>query len=284
MSTMIKTIICKYFLKGKCKFMNNPDKCQFAHGEKELVKIECKYKQYCINSRCTYNHDAINSEYSKPDKYVYEPIINKNYKNKKLYNYSSKKYYLKNNKFKIIVNRIILHIKIKKFLENKKINLIKSLEYKIKKQNEFIHNNNIKEMYNILKRFNINKNLEKLEKILKCYFKSDTPNLQNTNNINNNIEIRNNNKTLLSFQKYYNVGCMILKDINNWKNIIKNIIYFKNEKNIYKVKNRALRIVKLIDIKYKSINNLQNIINNNKLSIRNIFNMNNNLFNIYINS
>lgn len=269
MSSMLKSIICKYFLNGKCKFMNNSNKCQFAHGENELVKIECKYKQHCTNPKCTYNHDAINNDYSKPNNYVYEPIINKIYKNKKLDNYSSKTYYLKN-KFKFIINRIILNIKIKTFLKNKII-----------KQNEFIHNNNIKEIYNILKKFNINKNLEKLENILNCHFKPDTLNLQNTNNI---IEIRNNNKTFLSFQKYYNLGNMILKDENNWKSIIKNMICFNNEKNIYKVKNRALRIIKLIDIKYKSINKLQNIIDNNNFSIRKIFNMNNNLFNIYINS
>jgi hypothetical protein len=38
-------------------------------------------------------------------------------------------------------------------------------------QNEFIHNNDVKEIYNVLKKFNINKKLEKLENILNCYFK-----------------------------------------------------------------------------------------------------------------
>jgi hypothetical protein len=98
----------------------------------------------------------------------------------------------------------------------------------------------------------------------------------------NNLEIKNNPKTIFSIEKYYILGKKIHEKLNEWKNTIKNDINFINEKNIYKVKTRALRIVELINFKYKSINIYKNSFNN--IPIRKIFNMNNNVFMNYINN
>lgn len=50
---MEKIKICVYWEKKICKFMNNPDKCCYAHG------INCKYGINCCNSKCVLNHGDI---------------------------------------------------------------------------------------------------------------------------------------------------------------------------------------------------------------------------------
>jgi hypothetical protein len=301
MLSLSKTILCKFYLNGKCKFMNKPDMCLFAHGEGDLIKIECKYKQYCNNIKCNYNHEV--SDYA-PTEFIYKPIIKtickNNIKNNKIndkkiiVSINSKNHIqvLKSsvfNKFKSIVNIIILNIKIKKFLKNKKIESIKNVnnddtcnecynyKYKIKKQNDFIHNNKIKDIYIILKKYNLNKNLENLELILNQYFNGLNKNKEK----DNGLEIKNKFKTISSFEKYYILGKKINENLNNWKSAIKNDVNFINEKNIYKVKTRSLRILNLINLKYKSINIYKNSLDN--IPIRNIFNMNNRVFMNYIN-
>ena len=46
-----KTILCSYYINNKCKFMNSPDLCLFAHGDEELslckYNINCKYIDTC---------------------------------------------------------------------------------------------------------------------------------------------------------------------------------------------------------------------------------------------
>lgn len=282
MSSISKTILCKYYLTGKCRFMKKSNMCLFAHGNSDLIKIECKYKQYCNNINCNYSHDVI---YYNPPAFIHEPILkticNKNKKNnnKKIFASIDSKDNIQvipfSNNFKNVVNTIILNIKIKKFLKNKKIDSIKNIK---NKNCDKCYNNKIKDIYNILKKYNLNTNLKELGYILNQYFLYND--LNKNKEKSNNLEIKNNPKTISSIEKYYILGKKIHEKLNDWKNIIKNDIHFINEKNIYKVKTRALRIVELINFKYKSINIYKNSFNN--IPIRNIFNMNNNVFMNYI--
>lgn len=53
---MEKIIICSYWEKGSCKYMNDPDQCSFAHGEEDIKRIYCKYGINCLNIKCSFYH------------------------------------------------------------------------------------------------------------------------------------------------------------------------------------------------------------------------------------
>ncbi len=131
--------------------------------------------------------------------------------------------------------------------------------------------------------------LESLDAFIKKYKKYECSSkhekgIKKVNNINKNRGIKENNvkkekenkfksRTNISINRYYNLGLDILNKKDTLNNLIKN---FGNEKNIYKVKSRALRIVEYVDILKK------NNINNISITLKKIFNFTKIEFNNYI--
>lgn len=73
---MEKTIICEYWLKKNCKYMNDSSICKFAHGFEDIkeITIDCKYGIMCNNSLCDFYHGNVTTTTNM----VYDiPIINK---------------------------------------------------------------------------------------------------------------------------------------------------------------------------------------------------------------
>jgi hypothetical protein len=81
-------------------------------------------------------------------------------------------------------------------------------------------------------------------------------------------DIKKNNKynrsrTNKSIEKYYNLG----KDILNKKDSLLNLVMkFGNEKNIYKVKTKALRVVQYFEVIKKNYDNIS-------ITLKKLFNM-----------
>ncbi len=49
-----KIELCKNWTKNECKY--SKDKCNFAHGEDDLLKKYCLSGEFCYNENCNYNH------------------------------------------------------------------------------------------------------------------------------------------------------------------------------------------------------------------------------------
>lgn len=97
-----KVELCKNWEKGNCKYN---DKCNFAHGEKDLIKLMCFNGIECYNEKCNYNHpDGWNAYDNKKEcifcskgfcdksNLKYKHIINEDYsKNDKSQNFEINK-------------------------------------------------------------------------------------------------------------------------------------------------------------------------------------------------
>jgi hypothetical protein len=102
------------------------------------------------------------------------------------------------------------------------------------------------------------------------------------NNNNNKTKIppiknvsKNKNRTYLSFDRYYQLGNDIITKKDSLVNLVKD---FGNEKNIYKVKQKALRVVEYLEVLKK------NNINKISTTLKYIFNMKKIEFSNYIKS
>lgn len=78
----IKTTICSFWKKGNCKYMKQYEECQFAHGVKDLKKVECLYKNDCININCPFLHIKIEKTFDLIDFVKDKKIKNKKTKGK----------------------------------------------------------------------------------------------------------------------------------------------------------------------------------------------------------
>jgi hypothetical protein len=76
---MEKTVICKYWKNKNCKFMENAEKCMYAHGDDYITIVNCKYGINCYNSKCKFNHGEISTI---PNMVYNIPIIDKRKKQK----------------------------------------------------------------------------------------------------------------------------------------------------------------------------------------------------------
>lgn len=96
---MFKSSLCLFWENNYCKFMNNPERCLFAHGIEDIqdnIPI-CKYGIRCNNSKCVFDHGKV----STIPNMVYDiSIINKKRRN-------NKKNKTDNKKINVIENRNI---------------------------------------------------------------------------------------------------------------------------------------------------------------------------------
>lgn len=124
----IKKVICDNWKKGICKY--NKEKCNFAHGENDLIKQECSNGINCYNENCWFKH---------PDEW-------RPYDNKKECIFCAEGFCdKKNNKYKHINDDIIdTNIDVfKNVKNNEKLNVIKEIDFN---DEDFpILNNNIKD-------------------------------------------------------------------------------------------------------------------------------------------
>jgi hypothetical protein len=66
-----KKIICKNWEENNCKFMNNLEKCPFAHGEKDVNQNECFNGIYCWDEDCIFKHsEKWNPENNKKECFI----------------------------------------------------------------------------------------------------------------------------------------------------------------------------------------------------------------------
>lgn len=77
---MEKTAICSYWENKSCRFMNNPENCNFSHGVEDLKEISCIYGTNCYNVNCKFDHG---NKTTISDMVYNIPIINVT-KNKKI--------------------------------------------------------------------------------------------------------------------------------------------------------------------------------------------------------
>jgi hypothetical protein len=79
----------------------------------------------------------------------------------------------------------------------------------------------------------------------------------------NKLQNKNKLRTSVSFEKYYQLGLDIIQKKETLNILINN---FCNEKNIYKVKSRALRVFEYLEVLKK------NNINNINITLKKLFN------------
>lgn len=60
-----KTKICNFWKINKCKFMDNSELCDYAHGENELI---CHLNEICDDNNCKKKHINKNNENIKQKK------------------------------------------------------------------------------------------------------------------------------------------------------------------------------------------------------------------------
>lgn len=255
-----KTILCDFWEKGNCKYMERSELCKYAHGIEDLYIVYCKYGINCNNPKCLFYHGK-----STTRNMVYDiPIINKK-KNKKCKKIKS----IENSHFcKSITNKEIVinnsnnrNIPLKEYIKdetqivdiinknkgikdtitafNTDINKILSVvdEFYIKKYNNMVYNKDI--IINKLKSENIS--LKKITKELKIDNKNISAELSknkiNTMNVveNDNIKLKNLYYKYIELYKIFNN--------NNYKTInLEEIKKYTMDKNIYKVKQRAYKV------------------------------------------
>lgn len=221
-----KTIVCSFWERGICRYMVDYDKCSYSHGVEDLeIKVECKYGSKCDRANCKYNHGNF---LSQDINNVYEVPIRikkKNKKNNYVQNDNTKIHNIKNN-----LNK-----------NNKQIILIndKKIDYKI---STIIQNNN-----------GISIGIQ-------------TDNIEPVMNIKLNENFNKKNKLEKIYKKWENIYNIFKKYNYNYKLIKENIsqirVYIK-DKNIYKVKERAIKIYKYYsnlkinkDIDFLTISNI----------------------------
>lgn len=254
----IKTTICSFWKKGNCKYMKQYEECLFAHGVKDLKKVECLYKNDCININCPFLHIKIEKTFDLIDFVKDKKIKNKKTKGK-LVEIKSK------NNENTEINQERENIKIcKKNVLNNNIHIP-------------VHEKDLNKLLNYVDLYYLTK-IEKDNEELK----SKIINLENTiNDLKNKKNTINNvvkNKTIKIYEiendnfikKYYNLGKILIEKKN--KIDVDHIKSFFNCKNISMVKNRCNRVYILIT--YMKENNFKFI----NISLRNILHMNKDTF------
>ena len=270
---MEKTTICSYWEKKSCRFMNNPEKCIFAHGVEDLKKIPCIYGSNCYNVNCKFNHENISTITAM----VYDiPIINLR-KNKKIKKNKKKifpnvediskkeKYNIpfktdipcenkKEEKIQIvkIVNKhkgISDTINVLNTNYNKMLSIIddfyiKKYDNMLYSKNKYISkiiNNNYK-LISYLRNINIDKDLiiNKITDENERLKKNTIPNMEDV--LNKKKKHEDQNKIKLLYNKYINIHKIFMK-YSNYKLInLDEIVKYTKDRNIYKVKQRAYKV------------------------------------------
>lgn len=216
---MEKTIICTYWKNNTCKYMNEPYRCCFAHGVKEIKKIVCKYGSNCHNPKCNFDHGDLSTTLDM----VFDiPIIDKR-KNKK--QNTKKIMNKKNNKSKLI--------------ENIQISNANSFELPLI-NTENSDNVNIIRIFNKEKGINDNINIlytdyNKILSIIdKFYIEKYNGIVYEKNKYISKI-VNNNYKEISYLRSINNKKDLIINEINSENNKLKNIIdNLKNENNSLK--------------------------------------------------
>lgn len=274
---MDKTKICSYWEKKYCKYMDEPSKCSFAHGIKDLKKISCIYGSNCYNFNCNFNHE---NNSTRPSMVYNIPII-KLIKNKKVKKNKKKRFsnveeiYKKEKDIIPCENKNEEKIQIVKIVNkhkgiNESINVLNTNynkmlsmvdEFYIKKYDNMLYsknkyiskiiNNNYK-LISYLRKINIDKDLiihkitnenERLKK--KEYLENTKKNTIPTNMedlLNKKKEPEDQNKLKTLYNKYINIHKIFMK-YNNYKLInLDEIKEYTKDKNIYKVKQRSYKV------------------------------------------
>lgn len=244
---MEKTKICLYWENKNCKYMENPEKCCFAHGVENLFKKECKYGVNCYNAHCIFNHGC---ESTIPTMVYDVPIIVKR-KNKNLNTPNDKP------------DKVINHLIEKEIPKNNNI---------INKENEI---NEINDNYNKIKSENerLKKVIEKLKNENKNISSKLEKMVENKKNTMDNVVENTNGRILKNdtkkIEKLYNKYIELYKIFinNSYKTInLEDIKKYTMDRNIYKVKQRATKI-------YKFYEKFKNGIINEILPISKVINM-----------
>lgn len=86
MNNKIKSVICNNWLNNNCKFIK--EKCNFAHGEDDIIKYECLNGIKCWNENCRFNHSKQWNPYDNKEECL---MCKKGYCNKKNNKYNHSK-------------------------------------------------------------------------------------------------------------------------------------------------------------------------------------------------
>lgn len=285
---MIKSVLCKFYNDGSCRYISNPSLCPFAHSENELVIPDCKFGEDCRISRCSFNHyikkPIENTEVNIKDliKINNKKVKNKITKNKlknfilndikneekivknKSLTFNNTLFENKNFHTPSIMNYDITNNKLLLYIDNYYINIINKLKNKIKffKKQVSQYNNRIlliNEEFNMLKEKN--KKLVKKINYVPDRFNVST----NTDGISNiDISVKTNiNKiyngidtyTQIDNQEYTNsITKGIFKGIEDNNRKCKKIERYNKWINIYDIFKKYKFNYKIIKDNIKEIN------------------------------
>lgn len=226
----IKSKMCIFYLKNTCKYESK--NCIYAHGVKELYKIDCNYGIHCNKSNCNYYHGKIINDIKEIEVPILD-IINscKNKSKKKLQN----KYY---NNFKYIKQNVDEDGNFNKNILNK--------EYKKHKKTISLNpiSEDVSKKYYLelisKKDFLISKYKDKIIKLEKKY-----TDLKNRSTIKELDKTQQSTKTINKYNKYLDLYNII--NSNN-KNIEEKLKKITNDKNLSKLKIRCKRVKEYMDI------------------------------------
>lgn len=233
---------------------------------KNIVNINRKKPSLCYI--CNTIHDSENAYLLFDVNKVYFGCYRNNNKTKIIYNYNEKINYqihpIENNIDNQIFNKLLLTT-----LEMRK----KIKEYKKQEEEtqEYISSwgfDSIKKLNSFIKKYKHHNCLSKKEINGSINNNKFSQKVNKLNNVNGNKERTNN-----SISRYYELGKNILSEKDTLYNLVKE---FGNEKNIYKVKTKALRVVKYFDaLKNNNMNNMS-------ITLKTLFNFKKIEFDIFI--
>jgi hypothetical protein len=223
--TYHKKNICKYWENKKCKYMLNSSLCGFAHGCEDIIIQECRFGKFCKRPFCIFNHKDTDFKYERlsyPKRDGMVEKLNKNMNNYNLKFYLKKIKQLEYNNFSLMDTIDKLNTKICKDGINNHI--------EIKKENTITNNGITTNSVEYENKKGIDVEIQ--VNTTKC-------------NININKKLYKKDKLENLYKKWINVYNVYQKYNFNYKNIKENIneifIYLK-DKNIYKIKERCVKI------------------------------------------
>lgn len=226
-----KTILCDFWKMNKCRYMNTGD-CKYAHGIDELIFVECKYKNNCNNVNCVFDHGKITNINAESIEIPIKIKISNKKPQNKIYDHNNN------------INK--LNHRKENINSYDSENGIEDDNQKMENKHYINYCNNViqqqKEIINIK-----DKEISHLEmKIDKLFNSISTIRNKNIMVQNDNLELDNKiEKTKKIYKKYVNIYNIFKKykfDYKIIKNNLKEILEYSNDKNIYKIKERTMKV------------------------------------------
>lgn len=250
MKSPIKTILCKYYIENRCKFVNSTELCSYAHGNNDLKTIDCKFGARCTNVNCKFYHGDINVNKIENIEHIIKI-------DKKI---------IKNNKIKVIQTITPKNDDKDYYNIYKELDLLINLD--VYNNLDKIKNNDNFDIQKFSDSFRNSNNLLSIDKYIAIIKDKNIIISKLKNQLEKQKMSIKNKYNLNLYDKYFKIYNIL--EGNNYDQL--KII--SEDKNIYKLKLRSKRVKEYIDMikKYdiKELLPISTILNSTKITFSNI--------------